>query len=55
MSTETTFSETATETPTTSATVTPLQPFPTPDGSNHEQPRHGGLAAAIRLGLGLGA
>jgi hypothetical protein len=54
MSTETT-SETATETPTTSAAATPFQPYPTPNGSNYDQPRHGGLAAAIRLGLGLGA
>nr|CEG04718.1 unnamed protein product [Fusarium clavum] len=53
--TETTIAETSIETPTTSPTVTPFQPTPTPESFSYEQPRQGGLAAAIRHGLGLGA
>ncbi|CAF3577315.1 hypothetical protein FGSG_00411 [Fusarium graminearum PH-1] len=52
---ETTITETTADTATTSPTVTPFQPTPTPAAFSYEQPRQGGLAAAIRLGLGLGA
>ncbi|KAH7197020.1 uncharacterized protein B0J16DRAFT_278049 [Fusarium flagelliforme] len=53
--TETTVAESSIETPTTSPTVTPFQPTPTPESFSYEQPQQGGLAAAIRHGLGLGA